>query len=72
MMKSNPKPRESCGRVLCPYARAGAKCKEKCYKESVAYMGRCLRCAEEQRQEGREEKDIEWQSYQGETSRSVV
>ena len=35
-------------------------------------MGRCLRCAEEQRQEGREEKDIEWQSYQGETSHSVV
>ena len=35
-------------------------------------MGRCLRCAKEQREEGREEKDIEWQSYQGETSRSVV
>ena len=34
-------------------------------------MGRCLRCAEEQRQQGRKEEEIVWQAYQGESSRSV-
>ena len=35
-------------------------------------MGRCLRCAAKQREEGKEEKEIIWTTYQGETSRSVV
>ena len=35
-------------------------------------MGRCLRCAEAQRKAGRQEPDIEWETYQGETSRSLV
>ena len=34
-------------------------------------MGRCLRCAEEQRQQGRKEEEIVWETYQGESSRSV-
>ena len=38
----------------------------------MAYMGRCLRCAEEQRQGGTEEQDIVWENYQEETSRSIV
>ena len=35
-------------------------------------MGRCLRCAAKQRKEGKEEKEITWTTYQGETSRSIV
>ena len=72
LMRPNPSPRESCGRDLCPSARAGGRCREKCFRESVAYMGRCLRCAEEQRQGGTEDQDIVWENYQGETSPSIV
>ena len=43
-----------------------------CFRESVAYMGRCLRCTDRQRQEGVQDQDIIWETYQGETSRSVV
>ena len=72
LVKSNPRPRDSCGRALCPYASSGRKCRGRCYRESIAYMGRCLRCAESQKQEGRQEDDIVWETYQGETSRSIV
>ena len=72
LVKSNPRPRESCGRALCPYTRAGEKCRERCYRENVGYMGRCLSCAAKQREEGKEEKEIVWTTYHGETSRSVV
>ena len=71
LVKSNPRPRQVCGRVLCPYAMAKTACKERCYRESVGYMGRCLRCAARQRQEGVEEEKIVWTTYQGESSRSV-
>ena len=72
LVKSNPRPRESCGRALCPYTRAGEECRERCYRENVGYMGRCLRCAAKQREEGKEEKEIVWTTYHRETSRSVV
>ena len=72
LVRPNPSPRESCGRNFCPYARAWGMCQEKCFKESVAYMGRCIRCAEEQRQGGTEEQDIVWENYQGDMSRSKV
>ena len=71
LVKSNPRPREECGRNLCPFRMSGEKCRERCYREGVGYMGRCLRCAEEQRQQGRKEEEIVWQAYQGESSRSV-
>jgi hypothetical protein len=51
---------------------AGESCRQRCYRESVGYMGRCRRCAVAQCQEGRKEKEIVWETYQGETSRSVV
>ena len=35
-------------------------------------MGRCLRCADRQRQEGKQEEEIVWETYQGETSTSIV
>ena len=72
LVRSNPKPRETCGRNLCPYARTGDKCRQRCYKDSISYMGRCLRCADQQRQEGKQEEHIVWETYQGETSRSIV
>ena len=71
LVKSNPKPREVCGRELCPYAMAKTACKERCYRESVGYMGRCLRCAAKQREEGVKEEKIVWTVYHGESSRSV-
>ena len=71
LVRSNPRPREECGRELCPFFKAGTKCHERCYQEGVGYMGRCVRCAEEQRQEGKKEEEIVWQVYHGETSRSV-
>jgi hypothetical protein len=72
LVRSNPLPREVCGRELCPFAMAGEACRERCYRESVGYMGRCLRCAAAQRQGGKQEKELVWETYQGETSRSVV
>jgi hypothetical protein len=72
LVRSNPRPREECGRPLCPYAMAGESCRQRCYRESVGYMGRCRRCASAQRLEGKAEKEIVWETYQGETSRSVV
>lgn len=71
LVRSNPRPREECGRELCPYKVAGQNCHERCYRDGVGYMGRCVRCAEEQREEGRKEEDIVWQTYHGESSRSV-
>ena len=71
LVRSNPRPREECGRELCPFRMAGEKCRERCYREGIGYMGRCLRCAEEQRQGGKREEEIVWQAYQGESSRSV-
>ena len=71
LVRSNPRPREECGRNLCPFRMAGEKCRERCYREGVGYIGRCVRCAEEQRQQGRKEEDIVWQAYHGESSRSV-
>ena len=71
LVSSNPRPREECGRNLCPFRMSGEKCLQRCYREGVGYMGRCLRCAEEQRQQGRKEEEIVWETYQGESSRSV-
>ena len=71
LVSSNPRPREECGRDLCPFRMAGEKCRERCYREGIGYMGRCLRCAEQQRQQGKKEEEIVWQAYQGESSRSV-
>ena len=71
LVSSNPRPREECGRNLCPFRMSGEKCRERCYREGVGYMGRCLRCAEEQRQQGRKEEEIVWEAYHGESSRSV-
>ena len=72
LVKSNPRPREVCGRELCPYAMAKTACKERCYWESVGYMGRCLRCTAKQPEEGVEEEKIFWTVYHGESSRSVT
>ena len=68
LVKSNPLPREECGRELCPFRMGGEKCRERCYREGVGYMGRCLRCAEKQRQEGKKEDEIVWYAYQGKSS----
>ena len=43
-----------------------------CFRESVAYIGRCHRCAEEPRQGATAMEDIVWENYQGETSRSMI
>ena len=49
---------------------AGEKCRERCYREGIGYMGRCLRCAEQQRQQGKKEEELVWQADQG--ARSAV
>ena len=73
LVRSDPLPRGSCGRHLCPWAKTEEQCKMRCYREGVGYVGRCRRCYERQvGEEGREEQDVVLETYQGESSRSVV
>ena len=72
LVKSNVFPRESCGRLLCPWLARGESCRERCYTEGVTYVGRCKRCREKQLEEGVLEKDVVDEVYIGETHRSIV
>ena len=72
LVKSNPFPRKSCGRRLCPWLARGEDCQERCYAEGVTYLARCKRCRERQIREGVEEGQVEDQGYIGESHRSIV
>ena len=72
LVKSNNFPRQSCGRPLWPWQAKGEKCRERCYREGVTYIGRCRRCREWQMEEGVSEKDIVDEVYIGESHRYIV
>ena len=72
LVRSNPFPRSSCGRELCPWLARGEECAERCYQEGVTYLSRCKRCREEQLVEGVREEEVVDQVYIGESHRSVV
>ena len=44
LTRSNPFPRPSCGRLLCPWVARGEECEERCYKENVCYVFFCKLC----------------------------
>ena len=73
LVKSNPFPRVTCGRDLCPWVRRGESCKERCYREGVGYVARCKECRRKQvEEEEKEESQVEDQVYIGESSRCIV
>ena len=72
LVRSNPLPRRSCGRPLCPWLRKGEECKMRCFQEGVGYLAYCTRCHDAQLEEGKEEGDVVEEVYLGETSRSLV
>ena len=67
MERSNPFPRLSYGRRLCPWLARGEICHERCYVEGVTYLagqlGRCVRCREQQLAEGLKEEEVVDQGY---------
>ena len=68
---ANPFPRPSCGRQLCPDTARGQDCRDRCYRESVGYAGRCRRCITAQREQGVTDDDMKHSVYLGESSRSL-
>lgn len=72
LVRSNPFPRPTCGRKDCPWVRRGEDCQEQCFKEGSCYLGRCSRCHKRQVDEGVASEEIVEQTYQGESSRSIV
>ena len=71
-MRSNPFPKQSCGREDCLLDRLSDKgCQGACYKEGVGYAGTCIRCRNSQQEDGRPLKDAVNYSYTGETARTL-
>ena len=68
---ANPFPRATCDRLLCPEARRGEECNDRCYRESVGYAARCRRCCAVQLAQGTAEEEVKHQVYLGESSRSL-
>jgi hypothetical protein len=69
LKRTNPFPKDTCGRALCPWLARGEDCSHRCYRESLCYVAFCKQCRAqpaEQLAGGTE------QAYIGETSRSVV
>ena len=54
LVRSDPLPRGSCGRPLCPWAKTEEECRMRCFREGVGYVGRCRRCYLSQVKEGGE------------------
>ena len=71
MCTANHFPRNTCGRLLCPEARRGEECNDRCYRESVGYAARCRRCCAVQLAQGTAEEEVKHQVYLGESSRSL-
>ena len=45
LMRANLFPRDSCGKGnRCPWTARGEACRERCYRESIGYIARCLTC----------------------------
>jgi hypothetical protein len=80
LVRSNPFPREHCGRALCPWREREEPCNEFCFRESVGYAARCMECRQarlaELEDQGKTpeeaENEVKEDVYIGETSRSVV
>ena len=54
IMRSNPFPKQSCGREDCLLDRLSDKgCQGACYKEDVGYAGTCMRCRNYQQEDGK-------------------
>ena len=68
---ANPFPRTSCGRQYCPDTDRGDDCRDTCYRESVGYAARCLRCHASQVAQGIPEEEVQDQVYLRESSRSL-
>ena len=48
LTRSNPFPRETCGRQLCPWGARGDSCFDRCYRESICYVAFCKICQREE------------------------
>ena len=44
LMKSDPFPRSTCNRDLCPITRGGQECRERCFQAHCNYAILCTRC----------------------------
>jgi hypothetical protein len=71
LVKSNPFPRQNCGRHNCPLDWMKGGCQEKCFAESITYQAHCTRCRKAQLDSGVREKSVKDQVYEGESSRSL-
>jgi hypothetical protein len=79
LKRTNPFPKDTCGRALCPWLARGENCAHRCYRESLCYVAFCRQCRVQPAEQGsdtgggrEEESNITEQAYIGETSRSVV
>jgi hypothetical protein len=71
LVKSNPFPRQTCGRISCPLKWMEKGCQEKCFMENITYQAHCTRCRQEQVDRGVEAKEVRDQVYDGESSRTL-
>ena len=73
IVRSNPFPRQSCGRPDCILDQTSDKgCRERCFKEGVGYSSRCTRCrAAGQHVDGRPPDRPVNYTYSGETARTI-
>ena len=72
LVKSNPFPRNVCGRADCPLKWMEGGCKERCYREMVGYSSHCTRCRNQQISEGKQMNEVTDSVYYGESSRSLM
>jgi hypothetical protein len=71
LIRSNPFPRESCGRLKCPLSWMKGGCQEKCFIENITYQAHCTRCRRAQIARGLAPNKVQDQVYEGESSRSL-
>ena len=72
IVKSNPFPRQSCGRPTCLLDKLSDRgCMENCFKEGVGYASTCCRCRQNQQDEGKSLQEAVNYCYTGETARSL-
>jgi hypothetical protein len=71
LTRSNPFPRETCGRAKCPLSWMKGGCSEKCFQENITYQAHCRRCRQEQLDNGIPLKKVKDQVYEGESARSL-
>jgi hypothetical protein len=73
LLKSNPFPRNHCGRPKCiPCIQGGEEgSRGQCYDGGLGYIGGCTRCPEASKALGAKGKDIKEALYHGESSKTL-